>query len=62
MPKIETNGWIDSNDKNKESTNIPKQCPRCGKKLSHTDSLSLCNWYFVYCNDLRCRWADIYYM
>ena len=59
MPKIkEVDGWIE--DESKPSTNVPKICPKCGRKLSYTNGLQTCGIIFVYCMNLRCRWCTEY--
>ena len=56
--KLILKGWIEKD--NEEYTNVPKICPKCGRKLGHTDALSLCGWYFVYCPYYGCRYAELY--
>lgn len=58
MIKVKIDGWVEEGEEIK--TNLPKKCPKCGKKLSKTDSSRLCGIIFVFCTNLRCRWAEIY--
>jgi len=56
--KLKVSGWIE--DDKEEYSNIPKKCPKCGRKLKVTDSSRLCGIIMVYCSWYKCRWVEIY--
>ena len=56
---LEINGWIEENE-TKPKSNIPSICPKCGKKLNHTNSLQYCGQYFIWCPNSRCRYCELY--
>lgn len=51
-------GWVEEGEKVKKS--IPTKCPKCGRKLNKADSSRLCGIIFVYCMNLKCRYAEEY--
>jgi len=56
----EIDGWIENDEKKKVKTGIPSKCPKCGSKLWKTNALQSCGIYWVGCQNLKCRWCEIY--
>jgi hypothetical protein len=40
--------------------NISQNCPKCDRKLNHTNAIDNCDLYIVYCMNLKCRWTEVY--
>jgi hypothetical protein len=59
MPHAEISGWLEVGEEVKFT--IPKECPKCAKKLSKVDSSYLCGIIFVYCSDSKCRFCEIFF-
>ena len=58
--KIEIKGWVDNEEELKQAKNYKTICPKCGKKLRQVNALQLCNWFFIYCEDSKCRYSELY--
>ena len=58
--KIEIKGWVDEDEDIKQAKNYKTICPKCGKKLNHTNSLQYCGQYFIWCPNSRCRYCELY--
>jgi len=58
--KIEIKGWVDEDEDIKQAKNYKTICPKCGKKLRQVNALQLCNWFFIYCENSKCRYCELY--
>ena len=62
--KVETDCWMEEGKD--EYSNIPVNCPICGRRLHRTDaSKTQCGLIFVYCDGPKvsknsCYWCAIY--
>ena len=54
--KIEVDGWLEVNEEREKKV----KCPKCGKKLRQVNALQLCNWFFIYCENSKCRYCELY--
>jgi ssDNA-binding Zn-finger/Zn-ribbon topoisomerase 1 len=54
--RIKVSGWIEDNVKD---SNIPTICPKCGSKLRVVNALQTgAKIMFIYCTNLKCRYAE----